>query len=144
MVEPVTELPGPVKPWYKEGLKFKCTGCGKCCTGGPGYVWVSEDEITAMATFLKISNKQFVQQYTRMAFGRLALLENKISFDCVFLKGKQCKIYEARPKQCRKFPWWEENLKSPERWAETAKECEGIDHPDAPLINLETIEKERC
>ena len=21
------------EPWYKDGLRFKCTGCGDCCTG---------------------------------------------------------------------------------------------------------------
>ena len=33
------------KPWYAEGLRFKCTECGQCCTGAPGYVWVNEEEV---------------------------------------------------------------------------------------------------
>jgi len=35
--------------WYKPGLRFKCTECGACCTGAPGYVWISEKEIKAVA-----------------------------------------------------------------------------------------------
>ena len=35
--------------WYKDGLQFECTGCGDCCTGEPGYVWVSEQEIQNLA-----------------------------------------------------------------------------------------------
>ena len=38
------------EPWYKEGLRFKCTECGKCCTGAPGYVWVNKEEVAEMAT----------------------------------------------------------------------------------------------
>ena len=131
-------------PWYKKGLRFKCTECGKCCTGGPGYVWIDDTEVADMAAFLKITPKKFKMLYTRHAYGRLALTENKDTYDCVFLKDKKCSVYGARPKQCRKFPWWVQNLKSPESWKETAKTCEGIDHPDAPLINFEKIEKEKC
>lgn len=29
------------KPWYSDGLNFKCTGCGKCCRW-PGQVFCSE------------------------------------------------------------------------------------------------------
>ncbi|MFM7740581.1 MAG: YkgJ family cysteine cluster protein, partial [Planctomycetota bacterium] len=28
------------EPWYKDGLRFQCSQCGDCCTGGAGYVWV--------------------------------------------------------------------------------------------------------
>ena len=36
-------------PWYQQGLKFHCLGCGDCCTGEPGYVWVTKAEIAALA-----------------------------------------------------------------------------------------------
>ena len=37
------------EPWYQDGLKFNCTQCGDCCTGAPGFVWVNQAEIEAMA-----------------------------------------------------------------------------------------------
>ena len=37
------------EPWYRDGLKFACTGCGDCCTGEPGYVWVNKAEIETLA-----------------------------------------------------------------------------------------------
>ncbi len=132
---------GYLVTWYKDGLKFKCTGCGKCCTGTSGYVFVSDKEVEELASFLKISVTDFKCKYTRFAYGKLALLEKKRGedYDCIFLKGKQCEVYPARPQQCRKYPWWESNLKSKKSWEETAGECEGIDHPDAPVVSLKEI-----
>ena len=40
------------EPWYKDGLKFKCTQCGDCCTGAPGYVWVNQAEVEGIAAEL--------------------------------------------------------------------------------------------
>ncbi len=128
--------------WNKEGLRFGCTQCGKCCTGTPGYVWVNKREIAEMATFLKISPEEFVKKYTREVDGHLALLEDAKNYDCVFLKdGKTCTLYGSRPTQCRTYPWWPENVKSKEAWEEEGKRCEGINHPDAPLISFEEIKK---
>ena len=60
------------KPWYKDGLRFACTQCGKCCTGSPGYVWITEEEVVKMAAFLKISVPEFMRTYTREVNGRLS------------------------------------------------------------------------
>ena len=40
--------------WYRDGLRFECTQCGKCCTGAPGYVWLTIPEIYRIAEFLGI------------------------------------------------------------------------------------------
>lgn len=127
--------------WYKEGLRFKCTECGKCCTGAPGYVWVNEEEMEAMADFLKLTLKEFKMRYVRRVGQRFSLLESKQTYDCIFLKDKKCGVYGARPTQCRTYPWWPHNLKSEESWDETARTCEGI-HPEAPLVKAETIEEQ--
>jgi Fe-S-cluster containining protein len=129
------------EPWYKEGLRFKCTGCGGCCTGAPGYVWVSDEEVTAIAEHLKISEAEFKKKYTHLLQNRRSLKEDPNNFDCVFLEDKKCTIYSVRPQQCRTFPWWVENLKNRKAWEETAERCEGINHPDAPLITLGEIQK---
>ena len=43
------------EPWYAEGLRFSCQeGCVACCTGSGGYVWVTNQEIDAIASFLGI------------------------------------------------------------------------------------------
>lgn len=130
-----------VKPWYKEGLKFKCTECGKCCTGAPGYVWVKEEEIAELSTFLKITPAEFKRKYTRSVHGRTALIEKSVSYDCVFLKDKLCQVYQVRPQQCRTFPWWKQLLQSEKAWKEASSYCEGIDHPEGVVLSCEEIEK---
>ena len=130
-----------MKPWYQEGLRFKCTGCGKCCTGPSGYVWVSPEEAQAFADHLQISLEEFIKTYTRRIGNRLSLREKRRGndYDCVFLDGKRCTAYEVRPKQCRTYPWWPENVRSLKDWEEEGVRCEGINHSDAPLIPLSQI-----
>lgn len=128
--------------WYKGGLRFQCTECGKCCTGAPGYVWVNEEEIEQMAQFLSIPSKEFYRKYIRRIGQRYSLIESKITFDCIFLKNKKCQVYGARPTQCRTYPWWPTNLNSPEAWQETARTCEGI-HAEAELVAYESIEEQK-
>ncbi len=127
------------QPWFKEGLRFQCTGCGKCCTGSPGYVWVSEEEIVEIAAYLNISVDAFAKRYLRKIDGAYSLKEDVHTFDCVFLAGTKCKIYPVRPKQCKTFPWWVQNLESKEDWELAAKRCEGINHPDAPIVAASEI-----
>ncbi len=126
-------------PWYKNGLAFSCTECGQCCTGAPGYVWVSDEEIETMAAHLNLEVNQFSMRYLRRINGKLALVEMSKTYDCVFLKERKCSIYQVRPKQCRTFPWWPQNLKSEQDWVEAANYCEGI-RKDASVVPLSTIQ----
>lgn len=128
-------------PWYREGLNFKCTECGKCCTGQPGFVWITSEEIKLMAETLNLSEKVFKIRFVRNRGNRLALVEKKDGQggkECIFLKDKKCQIYKARPQQCRTFPWWKENLNTEESWKLAASFCEGI-NPEAPLIPYDEI-----
>ncbi len=131
------------QPWYAEGLRFECTGCGQCCTGSPGYIWVTTQEIEQIAHFLNLTIQEFSHRYLRRVKGRLSLLEMPKTFDCIFLKDKKCQIYSVRPTQCRTFPWWPQNLTSEKEWRETARGCEGI-CPNAPLVPPSTIEQQRA
>lgn len=127
--------------WYEKGLKFKCTGCGKCCTGGPGVVWVTDEEIAAIAKHLKCPIEVFKTNFTRIVDGRRSLNEKINSYDCQFLKDKKCQIYPVRPKQCRTYPWWPENIQNRQTWNALKTECEGVEHPDAEIVPFAEIEK---
>ena len=132
-----------VKPWFEDGLRFKCTGCGKCCTGSPGYVFLSHTDLARLSAHFQLTEVEFTQKHTRYIDGQYALLDREESYDCTFLKNKQCSVYEARPTQCRTFPWWVHNLREPGDWEEAAKRCEGINHPDAPVVSSLHIQ-EQC
>jgi len=121
--------------WYTDGLKFSCTQCGNCCTGPPGYVWLTPKEAQDIAGYLKIDTEKVYAQYTHTIDGRRSLNEYKTpyGYDCVFLtrtpEGKaQCRIYPVRPAQCRTWPFWPENLGKPADWRRASKTCPGIDH----------------
>jgi len=84
-------------PWFKDGLHFKCTGCGKCCTGSPGYVFLSEEDLLVLALSLNLSIAECTALYTCEVEGQLCLIDAPESTDCIFLKENQCTIYSGRP-----------------------------------------------
>ncbi len=116
----------PHGPWFKDGLRFKCTQCGDCCTGAPGYVWVSPEEIAALAKHFGLSIEAFENQYVRQIGSRKSLIEFE-NGDCVFFDGRsrKCTVYEFRPRQCRTWPFWDSNISTPETWKETCQACPG-------------------
>lgn len=130
----------PEKVWYHEGLRFECTSCGQCCTGSPGYVWITPEEIITIAEHLGLDLDTFVAKYVRQVGSRFSLKEEPGTFDCVFLREKKCSIYPCRPKQCRTFPFWPQHLASKEAWNQVATYCEGI-CSTAPVIPAEEIDQ---
>jgi uncharacterized protein len=131
-------------PWYKDGLRFKCTGCGDCCTGAPGFVWVNKDEVAALAAEVGLDETEFEAQYVREIGVRKSLKERDDNYDCVFLDGKtrKCTVYNARPRQCRTWPFWDSNLRSPETWEATCEVCPGSG--TGRLYQLGEIETQRA
>jgi len=119
------------KRWYESGLSFTCTQCGNCCSGAPGYVYVTAEERERIAEFLGRSVEELKPDYVRRAGLRHSLTERP-NGDCVFLQnqgGKRiCGIYPVRPLQCRTWPFWNNNLKSQETWAEAASTCPGMNN----------------
>jgi Fe-S-cluster containining protein len=144
-----------------EGLRFHCTQCGNCCTGGPGFVWITKEEIVELAKFLKLSPEETVERYCRKIAGQFSLQEFRNprdgQYDCVFMKDqpatapankntivqpiRTCSIYPVRPLQCRTFPFWDSNLSSPAAWQAVAKRCPGIGQ--GRLYSREEIESIR-
>ena len=138
------DLSSKDSPWYAQGLRFACTQCGACCSGAPGYTWIAEEEIITIAEHLDLPLDEFGKRYLRRVNGRYALLEkpgHDGNYDCIFLKDKKCQVYTVRPTQCRTFPWWVQNLSSPEEWQAAAGRCEGISCT-APVVPLNTIQEQ--
>jgi len=91
----------------------KCSTCeGNCCIGESGYIWITKEECVTLANHLDISLEELGREYIFKQGYKYSIKEKKISnnnYACIFfdLEKKQCSIYEARPQQCRTFPFWE-------------------------------------
>ena len=119
------------KIWYADGLCFRCSRCGDCCGGAPGYVWVSSEEIGNIARRLDMSAELFRERHARSVGLRHSLLELE-NGDCEFLIRSAdglagCAIHDVRPLQCRTWPFWESNLDSRRVWAAIGRHCPGVD-----------------
>ena len=128
-------------PWWSEGLRFQCQpDCGNCCTGEPGFVWVSSGEASALADFLGLDEATFAERHLRRVGSRTSLKEDDLG-DCTFFDSKRrtCGVYPVRPKQCATWPFWKENLKR-ERWDGPVRDtCPGIG--SGPLYSAQEIER---
>jgi Fe-S-cluster containining protein len=125
------------EPWYQDGLRFRCTRCGHCCTGTPGFVWVNEEEIAAIAEFRRETVAETTGLHTHLT-SRGRSLREKANGDCVFYDRELgCTVYTVRPRQCRTWPFWESNVRTPETWQETCEVCPGSGQGE--LISAEEI-----
>ncbi|MFO8014142.1 MAG: YkgJ family cysteine cluster protein [Phycisphaerae bacterium] len=126
------------RPWYADGLRFACQGCGRCCGGAPGYVWLEKAEAVRIAEHLGMTYKAFRRTYVRRAWRGLTLKERR-NYDCAMLDGGgRCTVYPVRPLQCRIWPFWPSNLASPAAWEAAGKRCVGIGR--GPRFAFEQIE----
>ena len=126
-------------PWYAEGLRFECTQCGDCCTGAPGAVWVTDEELTAIAAELGKPLGEVRLLYTKLMGGRWSLRDYP-NGDCVFLdpQTRRCRVYAARPMQCRTWPFWPSNIETTDSWKRTCDRCPGAG--TGALHSLEVIQ----
>ncbi len=134
----IISMPPPDDPtWFHAGLRFTCTRCGHCCTGEPGFVWVNDDEINAIADFRHEPQAEFIAQHTKESH-RGRTLREKSNGDCDFYdRAAGCTIYPVRPRQCRTWPFWDSNLSTPQAWERTRTVCPGADQGE--LISADEI-----
>jgi hypothetical protein len=96
-------------------------------------VWFTDEEAVVMAAFIKMDVVAFREHFATVLMGNWSLKELKRDgkYDCIFLdrddQGKAlCGIYSVRPKQCRTWPFWSENLTSEKEWQHAKQNCPGM------------------
>ncbi|MBI4824809.1 MAG: YkgJ family cysteine cluster protein [Nitrospirae bacterium] len=114
------------KTFYKDGIRFECRGSGRCCTsrGVYGFIYLNLEERRRLAEHLGTSTLQFTKRYCDKLHGYFHLKEP--DKDCRFLIDKKCTVYEARPLQCRTWPFWPENMNAKAWESEVAPFCAGV------------------
>ena len=100
-----------------------------------------------MAEELGQSYPEFLVRHTRMIDGHRSLNEHLTAYgyDCVFLDresipGKAvCRVYHARPSQCKTWPFWPQLMQSEMSWARAKRNtpCPGMGH--GQLFTIEEI-----
>ncbi len=109
-------------------LRFECTECGECCRqrGRYAYVYVNEEECGELAAHLGLELAAFKKAHTFIdedGWRQLAIDGEA----CRFLDGDgRCTVYQARPVQCRTFPFWRELVGRNGFKAEAGRVCEGV------------------
>lgn len=103
----------------RRNLRFRCTGCGKCCR--ETVVLVTHDDVQRVMDGTGMPAKEIVRFYgpdefemekrhpfwIRFSTGRAVMgLKWKASGHCRYLgKDDLCTIYESRPITCREYPF---------------------------------------
>lgn len=139
------------EPWFKDGLRFTCTQCGNCCATVDPHtelaVHYTDAELQKLAGVLNLTTDQFEKQYTHLVEGERSLNSKPRGpgSSCVFLsEDNGCLVYEARPTQCRTWPFWKDNLTSQKAWQAAKADdsgCPGMD--TGRLIPVSAIIKQR-
>ncbi len=114
---------------------FRCTACGKCCTG-PGSVYFTADDLENIYAVLELDAAGRRALRARLVQGKEnGYYVHRTSGACILLNEKnQCSAYTARPLQCRSFPFWPSTFADAASLAEVAAECPGTMSPRADPI----------
>ncbi|MEM2904182.1 MAG: YkgJ family cysteine cluster protein [Candidatus Bathyarchaeia archaeon] len=114
---------------YPSGLRFECQRCSRCCTDTEARerrIVLLRAEVELIARAKGITPETFA--FPNAAVGlpyRFSM--KKMGGKCIFLRGTECAVYEARPLVCRFYPF---ELKRSRRggyeFTVTREDCPGL------------------
>lgn len=125
---------------FARGIRFECQCSGKCCRFRDGYdhVYVDIEERRRLARLRGMRTATFTRRFCERSGARWQLKSAKAA--CVFLDRGMCSVYEARPRQCRTWPFWTENMNRVTWKTEVEAFCPGIGkgklHPASAIEKL--------
>jgi len=79
--------------------KIDCTKCANCCKVAD--IVLDDPDMERIAAATGMTKEDFISRHLRMENGEY-LLKDK---PCAFIKDDKCKIYDARPRHCRGYPY---------------------------------------
>jgi Fe-S-cluster containining protein len=116
-----------------QNFRFTCQpGCTRCCEA-PGVVRLASGDAERMAQHLGVELGEFQQRYVMQGADGL-FLQPAAGNRCPFLEAGGCAVHEAKPTQCRLYPFWPEIVETRQSWQRTVELCPGIGK--GPLIQI--------
>ena len=104
---------------------FECQQCGDCCKGYGG-VFVTPEDIHAIADYLRTDREHFVENYCQMSGTKPVIAQGPDGY-CIFWdNSKQCTIHPVKPGMCRTWPFIKSVLTDIANWRIMASSCPGI------------------
>ncbi|MDL1971031.1 MAG: YkgJ family cysteine cluster protein [Candidatus Desulfofervidaceae bacterium] len=107
---------------------FSCKACGECCKGRGG-IWVTLEEIKAMAQYLSMDEASFIESYCEKKNGHYYIREKEVRGEtmCIFLQENGgCAVHPCKPLPCRLWPYWKGILSSEGDWRALMDFCPGL------------------
>lgn len=131
-----------IQPWWNEGVLFTCLpNCGRCCDEPHGLVYLSKEDAHRIAEYHEMDTKEWLERDARQTHDGRWVLKSNGDGICIYIQDdKSCDIHSVKPAQCSAFPFWYENVRDDPSWRKTIEICPGLVHPDAILIDGDTIQ----
>lgn len=119
-------------------MNFACQeSCGgKCCTfawqgDDNSFIFLTKFDQFRLISFLRKSLESFAQlgEFSFTGFIDKPSRQWYLTGDsngCQFFKDGKCTVYEARPTQCRTFPYWPRNIVDGKFTTDVTNSCPGI------------------
>ena len=104
---------------------FVCQHTGNCCIS-PGYVYVSANDIEAMATELQIPISQFIEHFVIQKNGWSLIASPTFRTRCFLNESNQCQVYATRPSACRTYPDWDDIWANNTTVLKESRQCQGL------------------
>ena len=82
--------------------QIDCTICANCCRVAT--VRLSDRDVERLTRHLGMARGEFLATYTTISEDEGRILRRDDTAGCVFLEGTACRVYEARPDTCARFP----------------------------------------
>lgn len=111
-----------------KNLDFSCQRCSNCCRLEPGAVFLTQEDADNISKSLGLSLNDFLTKYCRELYKGdipVVALKEKKNYDCILWNGG-CSVYNARPVQCRTYPFWPYVVESKEYVDLEKRRCKGI------------------